>query len=72
MINFLDMIGWIIGGVIVGLLIILIFLSEPTTQIQKEARTKERVQLITLDNGVECAVLKGNYSDNAISCNWSK
>lgn len=31
-----------------------------------------KVQEITLENGTKCVVLKGVYSDNAITCNWSK
>ena len=31
-----------------------------------------KVQEITLENGTKCVVLKGVYSDNSITCNWSK
>ena len=31
-----------------------------------------KVQEITLENGTKCVVLKGIYSDNAITCEWGK
>jgi len=31
-----------------------------------------KVQEITLENGTKCVVLKGVYSDNAITCEWGK
>ena len=31
-----------------------------------------KIQDVTLEDGTKCAVLKGFYSDNAITCNWSK
>ena len=31
-----------------------------------------KVQEIVLEDGTKCVVLKGFYSDNAITCEWSK
>lgn len=54
----------------IALMLALMFFTEKSkTKEYKEQSTKNRVQLITLENGVECAVVKGKYSDNAISCN---
>jgi|APSaa5957512622_1039677.scaffolds.fasta_scaffold19114_1 hypothetical protein len=59
------------GGLLLAALIALI-LGANSDPAQREEITKNRIDLITLDNGVECAVVKGRYSDNAISCNWNK
>jgi hypothetical protein len=59
------------GGLLLAALIALI-LGANSDPAQREEITKSRIDLITLDNGVECAVVKGKYSDNAISCNWNK
>ena len=31
-----------------------------------------KTQSVTLEDGTKCVVLKGFYSDNAITCNWGK
>lgn len=59
------------GGLILTVFIVLIFGKDFESTPRKDI-TKSRIDLITLDNGVECAVVKGKYSDNAISCNWNK
>jgi len=42
--------------------------------ISKEPKPERppKIQEVTLEDGTKCVVLKGFYSDNAITCEWSK
>ena len=53
----------------VGILFLL-FLMIITQEPKPERPPK--IQEVTLEDGTKCAVLKGFYRDNAITCNWSK
>ncbi len=59
---------WLLA-VSVGILFLL-FLMIITQEPKPERQPK--IQEVTLEDGTKCAVLKGFYSDNAITCNWSK
>ena len=47
-----------------GILVVMLFMQEP------EPVPAPKVQAITMEDGTKCVVLKGIYSDNAITCNW--
>jgi hypothetical protein len=51
--------------VMIGLMVALIS-KEPTP------KPPPKIQEVTLEDGTKCVVLKGFYSDNAITCEWSK
>ena len=53
----------------VGILFLL-FLMLITKEPKPERPPK--IQEVTLEDGTKCVVLKGFYSDNAITCEWSK
>ena len=56
-----DYILIILGAVMFSLVAIMV-LEDP----------KPEPQLVTLEDGTKCVMLKGFYSDNAITCDWSK
>ena len=51
--------------------ILFLFIAMIITQEPKPERPP-KIQEVTLEDGTKCVVLKGFYSDNAITCEWSK
>jgi len=58
-------------GVLGGLIVALAMGPKPT-QEEVALKFQERVQVIELEDGTRCVVIKGIYSDNGITCEWSK
>ena len=51
--------------------IVCLFIAMIITKEPKPERPP-KIQEVTLEDGTKCVVLKGFYSDNAITCEWSK
>jgi len=60
-----DYILIILGAVMFSLVAIMV-LEDP------KPKPQPKTQLVTLEDGTKCVVLKGFYSDNAITCDWNK
>jgi hypothetical protein len=61
----LDNITIVYAAIMIALFVVLL-MSDPKPE------PPPLVQEYTLEDGTKCVVLKGIYSDNAITCNWSK
>ena len=53
-----------------SVLILFLFIAMIVSKEPKPERPP-KIQEIVLEDGTKCVVLKGFYSDNAITCNWS-
>ena len=53
-------------GVVLTALLVALANQEPKSE------RPPKIQEVTLEDGTKCVVLKGFYSDNAITCEWSK
>jgi hypothetical protein len=61
---------WLLA-ISVGILLIFIAMIITASKEPKPERPP-KIQEVTLEDGTKCVVLKGFYSDNAITCEWSK
>jgi len=61
----LDNIAIVYAAIMIALFVVLL-MSDPKPE------PPPLVQEYTLEDGTKCVVLKGIWSDNAITCEWSK
>ena len=63
---------WGFWAGIVGLSILFFVLVIVPEKQAPEKQAPERHKEIVLKDGTRCVVLKGFYTDSAITCDWSK
>ena len=63
---------WILDNITIVYAAIMISLLVALLMSDPKPEPPPLVQEYTLEDGTKCVVLKGIYSDNAITCDWSK
>ena len=66
--NDMKVIIFMIGLILVGLVLWVL----ATAIVEGPKPPPDRHKEIVLEDGTRCVVLKGIYSDSAITCDWSK